>query len=84
MESCGFLAFRSIQFIHTVICMSHLSFPLVFSIPLYEYTTISYFSVDEHLRGISRVWAIMNKAAANILIQVFVVNTCTNFSLIYI
>lgn len=84
MESCGFLAFRSIQFIHTVICMSHLSFPLVFNILLYEYTAISYFSVDEHLAGISRVWAIMNKAAVNILIQVFVVNTCTNFSLIYI
>ena len=48
------------------------------------HTTISYFSVDEHLGGISRVWAIMNKAAVNILIQVFVVNTCTNFSLIYI
>ena len=65
--------------------MSHLSFPLVFSILLYEYTTISYFSVDEHFGGgISRVWAIMNKAAVNILIQVFVVNTCTNFSLIYI
>lgn len=26
----------------------------------------------------------MNKAAVNILIQVFVVNTCTNFSLIYV
>ena len=64
--------------------MSHLSFPLVFSIPLYEYTTISYFSVDEPLGGISRVWAIMNKAAVNILIQVFVVNTCSNFSLVYI
>ena len=84
MESCGFLAFRSIQFIHTVICLSHLSFPLVLSILLHKYTTISYFSVDEHLVGISRVLAIMNKAAVNILIQLFDVNTCTDFSLTYI